>query len=335
MALTIKDELSLVWRSLARSEAGEGWRKIGIVSLNSMQVMAGVCNPGGYEAILISFKNLTATRIACFPQSRGFNVAHEKFEGDDKVWITITRSPLGALDLFLLMAVDIIEYLKSSENITDSIRYQSLLGRIKAWQHFMKQGRDGLTLEEELGLAGEIVVFDELVKSGLDIDTVLATWVGPENGLQDFEIGMGAIEVKSTLAEIDFPAKIFSLEQLDDSQRKPLLIAGCRFSLADSGKTLPDFIKLLEDSTNFDIRKIQLLELKLIAAGYHHSHAERYTRKMIVSELSFWLVDSIFPRLVAGNVPSEVRSVNYTIDLSFIRSKIDSLDTVLKMLKGK
>ena len=334
MALTIKDELALAWRSLARTEADEGWRKIRIASIDSMNIMAGICYPSGREAILVSFSGLPISKTLNFPQGRGFKVTHEKFEDDSRTWITITRSAYGAFDLFLLMAVDVVEFLKNSKSDTDSVRYQDLLGRIKAWQHFMKPGRDGLTLEEEIGLAGEVLVLHELINTGIDIDSALECWVGPDDGLQDFEIGIGAIEVKSTLAETEFPAKIQSIEQLDDSQRKPLFVAGCRFSVSETGKTLVEIIRSLEEIANKEVRLIQLIELKLIGAGYHHSHAERYTRKLINTDICFWLVDGDFPRLIASNVPSGITSINYTIDLDSVNSKVDSLTTVLKMLEG-
>ena len=64
----------------------------------------------------------------------------------------------------------------------------------------------------------------------VEINT-LDAWQGPLNGLQDFFIGTGAIEVKATIAPQGFPAKISSLDQLDETQRQPLFLAGVRLAL--------------------------------------------------------------------------------------------------------
>lgn len=75
----------------------------------------------------------------------------------------------------------------------------------------------------------------------------LESWVGPLNAVRDFEIGTGAIEVKTTISAVGFPAKIGSLEQLDDSARQPLFLAGVRLRQGETGQNLSELVADIRD----------------------------------------------------------------------------------------
>ena len=90
------------------------------------------------------------------------------------------------------------------------------IGRVGAWQEFMRKGSQALSPEAEIGLIGELTLLRSIIEAGVAPATAIESWVGPLDGIQDFEIGAGALEVKATLSTAAFPARIGSLEQLDE-----------------------------------------------------------------------------------------------------------------------
>ena len=131
----------------------------------------------------------------------------------------------------------------------------------------------------------------------------------------DFEIGTGSLEVKTTLSAAGFPAKIGSLEQLDDSVLQPLFLAGARLRQTDTGQSLPEVVAEMRDVAAGEAEAVRLLSERLIAAGYFDAHAERYIRRFTLAEIRLVEVKEGFPRITSSSVPLGVTKATYEIDL--------------------
>ena len=195
---------------------------------------------------------------------------------------------------------------------------RTLLSRVRAWQEFMRRGVQALSPEAELGLAGELAVLGMLLGAGVSPFASVEAWVGPLGGVQDFNLGDGALEVKATLSERSFPAKIGSLEQLDDGTLKPLFLVGVRFSQRDSGESLPEMAASLSGFLGRFQEAGQGFTERLLAAGYHVSHADRYRRRFSLDKVRVLEVGDDFPRILRGDVADAVTRVKYEIDIDRI-----------------
>jgi hypothetical protein len=229
------------------------------------------------------------------------------------------------------MAADVVVTMAASAASTHQRQMQLFLGRVRAWQQFMSRKKGALDPEAELGLAGELVCLERLIGAGVDVHAAVESWHGPLDGLQDFELGSGAIEVKSTLSHDGFPATIMSLEQLDDSIRQPLFLFGCRFALAADGLTLCDRVGVVRLLLEHDPAAAARFENALLLAGFVDTHAEHYTRRLVVSDSRFLRVDEAFPRLVPASVPAAIRRVRYEMDLDATGAPAFSLEDVLEL----
>ena len=179
----------------------------------------------------------------------------------------------------------------------------------------MERGRDGvLGQEAEVGLFGELVVLKALLDAGMPAVISLDSWQGPLDGLQDFLIGPGAIEVKTTLSSNGFPAIVNSLEQLDETLRQPLFVAGVRLALG-AGQTLPELAVALRTAMHSEPAALATFENRLVQAGYLQPLADRYTRRFTHCGTAVLPVDGVFPRLTRMNVSLGVRKARYEIDL--------------------
>ena len=332
MALPTREEIAAAWRALADGGAEEGWRSIAISGLSGNRLLAARRFPSNEEALLVCFTSIMLPQPGQLPQGSGFRVERTS-PSDSGKWIALVRQPAGSLDLFSRMVADIVATLVMANDLNDEPRiFQLFLGRIRAWQEFMRNDSEGLEPEAELGLVGELACMEKLLDVDLPLQLVVDSWMGPMDGLQDFELGNGAIEVKSTMAIQGFPATIMSLEQLDDSIRQPMFVCGCRFISAANGLTLPEMIASIRKRLSFDVYALSSFDNALLHARYLDSHAEHYTRKFLVSDIRFELVDENFPRLILGNVPVGVRRVRYEIDLDAVKDKQFSVGEVIEMI---
>jgi len=179
----------------------------------------------------------------------------------------------------------------------------------------MRKGAQALSPETELGLAGELIILGAIVEAGVPSAIAIESWVGPLDGIQDFELGTGAMEVKTTISIAGFLAKIGSLDQLDDSVRQPLFLAGVRLRQTETGQNLPDFVDAMRHAVKGDGEAERLLNERLVAAGYFDAHADRYPRRFVHAGMRVIQVGTDFPRLTFGEVPVGIMRAMYEIDL--------------------
>jgi len=222
------NEFVLAWSSLTSADAEPGWQAIDLPSAGPLQLRAGRRSPDNSEAVLVGFPSDRLAAADKLPEGHGFTVERADPYGDGRLWLALTRKSAGRLELFEAMVCDVIGALDDSFAAGSDERklLRAFVGRVAAWQEFMRKGAQTLSPEAEIGLFGELMVLQSILESGVAPSTALEGWVGPIEGLQDFTLGTGAIEVKATLSTKGFPARIGSLEQLDDSTRQPLFVAG-------------------------------------------------------------------------------------------------------------
>ena len=330
------DRLRSAWRALAGENKKEGWRTIPIEQSGSRRLLAGRHFPGNTEAILIGFHSVHLPAKEQLPQGQGFHVEQVKNEvpGSAHVWIALSRKSVGSLDMFARMAEDVIAMLESYRHVDDQTLFQLFLGRIKAWQKFMHQARTGvLGLEEEIGLAGELHFLKLLLERGLPAASVIEAWQGPLDGLHDFLLGSGAMEVKSTTATHGFPATAGSLEQFDASLVSILFLVGVRFMVEPSGATLPEIVDDIACRLEGEPDTKGIFETLLLRAGFLRAFSDRYKRRLAHSETRILLVDGEFPALTRSNVNPAIRKACYELDLDLVSAPRLDLNKALEKLR--
>jgi hypothetical protein len=230
------------------------------------------------------------------------------------------------------MAQDLIALLADALHEDEQTVADAVLARIRAWQDFMSYPRAGILSEdEEIGLHGELVVLERLLTALPDSAAVVDMWQGPLRGLHDFMLPVGALEVKATTSVTGFRAQIGSLEQLDLSIRSPIYLAAVRLTVSSAGLTLSQRVALLRSSlTTCGGQAGQTFEARLLRGGYINAFADRYVRRLIVSDLRWIDVISDFPLLTPASVPRGVLSARYVINLDMCPLPTTSLTTILE-----
>jgi hypothetical protein len=326
------DDIELAWSSIQDSADSSGWRSIAIAKVGTCSLRAGRSFPETSEALLAGFAPTTVPAAEKLPEGQGFSVARVEPNGDGVAWLALTRNPSGSLELFSAMVADVVRAISGESDADERRLLRIFLGRIRAWQEFMRKGAQALSPEAEIGLFGELELLRSAIYAGMPHVLAVESWVGPLDGVQDFEICSGALEVKSTLSPTGFPAKIGSLEQLDDSVRQPLFVAGARLRQTESGQRLPDAVEAIRQAVGGDAEAARLLSERLLAAGYYDAHADRYSRRFSLADMRVVEVAAGFPRLTPGTAPAGIMRAMYEIDLDKAPGSNVGVDGALKKL---
>ena len=337
MAPRTDDSLQSAWRALEDGSRGDGWRTIPIETVGRCRILAGRHFQGGEESLLVGF---TPTEIAIdsgpLPRGRGFRVesVKEEMQGDVRTWVALTRQPDGKAVIFARMADDVLVMLRAHEG-SGAALFRQFTGRIRAWQAFMERGWDEiLTATAEVGLVGELSFLQQLLDAGVAESVALDGWRGPLDGLHDFALGTGAMEVKASVAASgEFPVVVGSLEQLDDSLVQPLFLVGVRLALDASGRTLPAIIADLGDRLYDDPAACARFADLILRAGFLASVSDRYQRRFRHSHTAIVPVGGAFPRLTHGLVPRAIRKARYELDLDMVDVPRTELDRALSELR--
>ena len=338
MAPPTDEALDVAWRALA--EAGEdhpteGWRTIPVERTAHCRILAGRRFHSGDEAVIFGFPPAAVAATASLPRARGFRVeiVPDEIPGNARAWIALVREPEGSLTMFARMANDIIALLRGAS--ADEVPlFRLFTGRIRAWQAFMESGRDDvLSPAAEVGLLGELRFLQQILEAGVEASVAVDGWRGPIDGLHDFVLGAGAVEVKTSTTSGEFPATIASLDQLDDSRVRPLFLAGVRLALRASGRTLPEIVADVDGCLAADpLARARFSDLVLLA-GVLDDVRDRYVRRFATVRMMLFPVTDTFPRLTRRNVAQAVRQARYNLDLDLVQTPETDLDSVLRALQ--
>jgi hypothetical protein len=335
MAPLSEEELSAAWRALEGSADTPGWRTIPVAGASPLPLLAGRHLPENDEALLVGFSCHPEAVPKDLPKSVGFEVVRVSSSalGGSRQWLSLRRHHQGRLDLFTMMASDVLTVLRSSIDASDGMRLNRFLARVRAWQDFMRSESDGLlSPEAEVGLHGELEILEGLLTVGVRADVVVSAWKGPLDGVQDFVLEMGAVEVKTSTVPSGFPAVIGSLEQLDDSLIRPLFLAAVRLAQDAGGRTLPQRVSRIRDLLSSEPGALNQFDTLLLHAGYSAQVAGRYTRRFTRGSVRLFEISEAFPKITRGVVHLAVRKASYEIDVDLAGAVPTTLEAALSTL---
>lgn len=327
------DEIQLAWNSIQTAQGTSGWNTVAVLPCHPGRFRAGRNFPDQCEALLAGFRTSVISRNEKLPEGLGFHVTRVNSDQDGLVWLALTRSPNGNLELFSAMVSDVLNAIVATGSGDHSRELRAFLGRIRAWQAFMRKGTLPLSAENEVGLVGELTVLEKMLEVGMAPEAAIRAWSGPLDGLRDFELGFGAIEVKTTVATAGLVAKIGSLEQLDDTNCKPIFLGAVKYALTESGQTLPEKISAIRMRLESDPIRLSEFDDRILAAGYLPAHSPQYHRRFSLRDIAILEIGENFPRLMHGNVTPGVISARYEINLEPLLNKDIGLTTALKKLE--
>lgn len=264
----------------------------------------------GFEQIVL-FTDLEPPNIN---SSKALNV--EKRKRKDGRWVMKIASVEDKNeDVFAKLCLDLVD---NSENAkTEQEGINKVVSRFLTWQKLFATIRETLPISVLKGLIGEIKFLEYLIKSGIEEDMAINSWVGPNGADRDFVVGNSWFEIKSISTGKD-KLTISSLNQLEAANEGRLVV----YFIDESTKTdynaysVSEIINNARTLLNSPESK-NIFENNLIAVGYIDKkiYEDIYFN---IGFSTFYRVDSTFPRLITNNVPQEIVGVKYDLSLAGI-----------------
>lgn len=252
------------------------------------------------------------------PKLKGIEVTDvERAAGADRLLI-FKLTDDAHRDIFERLCRDIVAGAARAQSEREAVALT--IARTWRWHHLLRGGGDGrLSLEEQKGLAGELMVIERHLLTCLSPRDALDSWRGPLGSPKDFEIGRLCIEVKARRGAATPHIAISSADQLDTSGVDELFLSVVELDPAPSGAsqsfTVTDVARSVRDRlVQADASLEQPLERLLLAVGFDWLDDYQDSRMIEGTRRLFRVTDG-FPRISSSSLPSGISNVNYSIAL--------------------
>jgi len=237
-------------------------------------------------------------------------------------------------DIFILFIENIIDEIKNIPIENDAIRTISNI--IQRWKKlFDKIKNQGLTLEQQKGLLGELLFLNEMIEKGYNPNYLLNSWTGPDYEDKDFAIGGTFFEIKLTTSKLP-RIKITSERQLDSLNLEKLYLRNyiCE-NLKENGISLNSIINIIRNKISNDSATLKYFNEKLELVGYYDDDFEEYFLQYGIKSKTLYEIRDSFPKLISDMLPVGIYNTSYYIENSAVEEFIVDSDEVLKKLKNE
>ncbi|MFH6992080.1 PD-(D/E)XK motif protein [Flavobacterium sp. FlaQc-48] len=275
------------------------------------------------------------SKNAKFPEFKNFKfkglfIEIFEFENAKELHIYLLDNHLK--DIFSLFIENIVEEISKSVIENEALIETSNV--VLKWKRlFDKINFQGLTVERQKGLMGELLVFNSLLDEEYTIDALLESWTGPDYNDKDFHFGSFGIEVKLTSSKVP-KVKISSERQLDSKNLTKLyLILYVVEEVKDKGVSLNSIIEQVRTKININQNALKIFNERLLLVGYFDEDFENYKRQYAFRKRNFYEVTCDFPRLIASDLPIGLFDTKYNIELSAIEQFLVDNESILELIK--
>ena len=275
------------------------------------------------------------SKNAKFPEFKNYKFKGlfiEIFEFEDAKELHIYLLDNQLKDIFSLFIENIVEEI--SKSVTENEALVETSNVVLKWKKlFDKINFQGLTIERQKGLIGELLLFNSLLDEEYSIDALLESWTGPDFNDKDFRFGSFGIEVKLTSSKVP-KVKISSERQLDNENLTKLyLVLYVVEEVKDKGFSLNSIIEQIRTKINNNQNALKFFNERLLLVGYFDEDFENYKRQYAFRKRNFYEVTSDFPRLVASDLPIGLFDTKYNIELSAIEQFLVSNESILELIR--
>ena len=234
----------------------------------------------------------------------------------DKQRLVLTLEKEVDRDLFEGLCRTLISALERATDSASSLAIS--LAHIRRWKAFLSGRGQHLSAEEVRGLFAELTFLLELLNRRGSPEAAINAWLGAEKSHQDFIFGNTAVEIKSLSGAERSSVRISSEDQLE-SLNDALFLRIYRLSEQSNSsvsRSLNAIVADLHDLLN-DANAIEAFDRKLAACGY--APLPDYDEPgFVVSKVTTYHAQDMFPRLIRSRLPLGITKVAYDIKLEVL-----------------
>lgn len=235
-------------------------------------------------------------------------------------------------DIFSLFIQNILEDIEPS--VTESEAITTTLNVVSKWKKlFDKINFNGLTLEQQKGLIGELLFLNYLLNNEKTSVNAVNAWTGAERDFEakDFTLGSVGIEIKFTSSKQP-RIKVSNERQLDAENLSELfLVLYSTEAVKDNGVSLNSLIEQTRQNISTEEER-NIFNGKLQLNGYFDEDREHYGRMYSLKKSFAFVVTSQFPKIVKEQLPLGIYDTSYSIEISAVENYIVEFETILEKI---
>lgn len=232
-------------------------------------------------------------------------------------------------DIFLLFIQNILEEIEQS--VSESEAITKTLNIISKWKKlFDKINFNGLTLERQKGLIGELYFLNYLLNNERTSAVALNAWTGTEQEFQakDFRLGSIGVEIKFTSSQQP-RIKVSSERQLDAENLTELfLVLYSADAVKDNGISLNSIVEQTRQNISTEEER-NIFNAKLQLNGYLEEDRDNYDRMYSLKKVFSFAIKSAFPKIVRNDLPLGIYDASYSIEISAVEPFMIELEQIL------
>lgn len=230
-------------------------------------------------------------------------------------------------DIFALFIQNILEDIENS--VTESEALTTTLNVISKWKKlFDKINFNGLSIEQQKGLIGELLFFNYLLDNKKSSGSILNAWTGADFDDKDFTFGTIGVEIKMTSSK--YPKiKITNERQLDTENLSELfLMLYTTEDVKENGFSLNTLVEQTQQKISTDDER-NFFNERLLLLGYREDDWEHYNKMYSLKKTFAFSVTSEFPKIVKSQLSLGIYNTSYSIELSAVENFIIDIENIL------
>jgi hypothetical protein len=285
----------------------------------------------------ITSENWEEDQLKSFPKWRGISIGQEYFTQigplKEKNFLVISQIVEDSEEIFERVLQNLVDHILIKEELSLYTVVYKVLDR---WHNFFKKKWDSkLTLEEEIGLFGELYYINRWLEYfPQEPPLIIKDWKGPLKNRIDFVTKNSGVEIKTVTPKIRDEIKISNERQLEiNPVIDTLFLYILKVEVNETtGYSLQHMIETIEAqlvnrAPSLAVKfKDLLLEVGVISDDYDKNYF------FVHEELGFNASEE-FPKLTSKNLPTGINNVSYSIDLSHCKSFKVQLEDVFNLDK--
>jgi hypothetical protein len=234
-------------------------------------------------------------------------------------------------DIFSLFIQNILEDISTS--VTENEALTITLNVISKWKRlFDKINFNGLSIEQQKGLIGELLFISLLLDNQKSLPNVFNAWTGPDFEDKDFIFRSTGIEIKLTCSK-NPTVKITSERQLDTQNLNELfLILFSAEEVKENGFTLNSLINQIRQRLTVNIDGLKFFNERLLLLGYVDEDADTYGKMYSIKKTFSFIVTDSFPRIIKNQLPLGIYNTTYFIELSALENFLIDIEKIIQKI---
>lgn len=263
---------------------------------------------------------------------KGVEIYTLKNDTENKIEFYIYLIDNDLKNIFSFFIQNILEEIENS--VTESEAINKTLNVVSKWKKlFDKINFNGLSLEQQKGLIGELLFLNYLLSDPKTHAIAVNAWTSAELEFQakDFTLGSVGVEVKFTASKQP-SIKISNERQLDaENLRDLFLILYSTEAVKDNGISLNSIVEQTRQRISTEEER-SVFNSKLQMNGYFDEDKEHYGGMYSLKRTFVFDVTSDFPKIVKNQLPLGIYDASYSIEISAVENFIIEIEKILSKI---